>query len=157
MVICIMSTFTLPIPDPRCKPCPLVPIIRTLSPSSHHCLWLVTVYLATSPRFIWTVSLLSKAHTAPLGKRPRCVYGGKTYEVDIEVEAEHIRILISVSPDGDREFSYHRQLLPFYEWPFELTLGDLLGQLDSLRNLVCRWLDGALNSSVCVGTECQLA
>ena len=39
----------------------------------------------------------------------------------------------------------------------ELTLGDLLGQLDSLRDLVGRWLDGALNSSVCVGTECQLA
>ena len=35
------------------------------------------------------------------------------------------------------------------------TLGDLLGQLDGLRDLVGRWLDGALDGSVCVSTECQ--
>lgn len=72
-----------------------------------------------------------------------------THEINVEVEAEHVGIIIGITPNSDRELGYTvSDVGDRIDLGKGLTLGDLLGQLDGLGNLVSVGLDGTLDGSI---------
>jgi hypothetical protein len=71
--------------------------------------------------------LCTKLHELSCHAESQECVSGETYKVDIEVKAEHIGILVGVSPDSDREFSYSSQLIVDESHHASLPLGISLG------------------------------
>lgn len=74
-----------------------------------------------------------------------------SHKVDKQIEAEQIVLVDGVSADGDGELGCRSAGVIRHQGR-ERTLGDLFGQLDSLRDGVCSRVDGALDSCVGVST-----